>query len=1157
MTLPGNKVTDLVVNPAGEITQETNPRGKISTLTYDLAGRTVKVTDPLGNATTAEYDLAGRQTAVKDLDGTGATVRTFGFGYDADSNQVSETSGEGFVTRREYDATGVMTKLIEPVSATDQITTTYGYDGTGAMTRTTDGRGNTELTTYNTLGLVESVVEPATAAYPNAADRTWTNVYDVAGNTVSTLQPGGLRIDRQFDQIGRMTRESGSGAPVATPERAYGYDLAGHLTSIGDYTLEYNDRELLTKVSKPTGQVAAFTYDGLGNPTQRVDGSGTANFTWDNNDSLATAADPVSGRSFTYGYDDADRLTTLTSAGPATTQSYTYDAVDRLKTHTLKNNAGSQLAKITYGWDKDDHLLSKTTVGTAGAGANTYGYDRAGRLTSWTAPGGATTTYSWDASGNRTMAGDKSFVYDERNRLLSGGGTTYSYSPRGTLNTETIGSVTRNLVFDAFDRLVNDGDAAYGYDALGRLTSRAKGGTEQRFAYSGLSNDMVTVTDGAGTVQSKYGRDPFGELLSMQEGGQSLGAMTDLHGDVVGTFSGTTLVDSVAYNPFGEVTNRAGTSRSLGYQGEYTDPETGKVNMHARWYQPGTGGFASRDDWSLSPDPSIQINRYTYVNGDPLDGTDPSGHAIDKGSGPRGSGVRIPTGAYAKNQKEYRQIQERQRRQDREDIDRAKRRTEERKQYAKKKRDDQNGDSAKNEKRQMRNQKNKNKRMNDRDRVTNEKRQMRNHKKPTAKKKKRDPVNPPGTRANPRTVKNPPASKSAAKKCSSTKCSKNDKSTKSTEKIGQFCQKRSNAKKPQCAGNANHEYGGNKPRKSPKQDEHDVNNLPDLCKTSACRNSVTPVTPKGRTRDVLDDLEDIIDLAPSPEDVIDLLTEDAAPDLPPSIPPGMDGDNCSPNSFVAGTPVLMADGTHKPIERVAVGDQVLATDPETGRTEAKPVITLIKGEGVKNLVRLTIDVDGDRGSATDELTATDGHPFWLPKLRQWLTAGQLEPGMWLQTSAGTYVQITALKRWTTHQRVHNLTIEGLHTYHVIAGDQAVLVHNDGWNPFKKKSGSAQPSRPEPNATIRDLLGYGRPDVDGSRESRDKMDRISGMQDWQLLDSIFAPSNGPVDYIRVGPDGRNLENGNHRAQELLNRAADPHDDDWDYDTKIYVDKHLGC
>ncbi|GII61187.1 hypothetical protein Skr01_12720 [Sphaerisporangium krabiense] len=178
------------------------------------------------------------------------------------------------------------------------------------------------------------------------------------------------------------------------------------------------------------------------------------------------------------------------------------------------------------------------------------------------------------------------------------------------------------------------------------------------------------------------------------------------------------------------------------------------------------------------------------------------------------------------------------------------------------------------------------------------------------------------------------------------------------------------------------------------------------------------------------------------EDLVNDLIDDVAPDLPPGTPPG--ADSCRPgNSFVPGTTVLMADGTRKPIEDVKVGDNVVATDPKTGRVEAGPVTTLITGTGEKTLVEITVDIDGRRGDRTDEITATAGHPFWLPELRQWLPAGELQPGAWLQTSAGTWVQVSTVKTSTRHQRVHNLTIEGLHTYHVVAGDQAVLVHNDG------------------------------------------------------------------------------------------------------------------
>ncbi|WP_271221309.1 RHS repeat-associated core domain-containing protein [Streptosporangium carneum] len=634
---PGNRTTTYTVDAAGGVTAVTDPLNHTTGVDYDILGRTAKVTDALGNSTETDYDLAGRKIADRVRGSAGVTVRTVGYGYDAAGNSTSTTSGEGHVTRREFDAMSRLTSLIEPVSASKSITTTFGYDATGKHTRLTDGRGNTTWSTYNTLGLTESVIEPSTTAHPAVADRTWTAVYDAAGNQVAVLQPGGVRVDRTFDPLNRVLNESGTGASATTPDRNLAYDQAGRTTAVGDYTLEYNDRGLLTKVSKAANQVATYAYDALGNLTQRVDPTGTANFTWDNASRMATASDPVTGRTWTYGYDDADRLTSQTSTGTVNSQSYAYDAVDRLTSHILKNSSGAELAKITYGWDKDDNLTSKTTVGTAGAGANTYGYDRSGRLTSWTAPGGAVTDYEWDDAGNRTKAGSKTYTYDERNRLTSGDGVDYTYTPRGTVATEVKNGATRNLVFDAFDRLISDGDVTYGYDALGRVTSRTKGSAQQRFVYTGLTNDIAAVTDSVGAIQAKYGRDAFGGLLSLQEGGTAAsGAMTDLHDDLVATFSGTALTDSAAYDPFGQVTHRTGATRTLGYQGEYTDPDTGKVNMHARWYQPGTGAFTSRDTATLDPNPSVQANRYTYANAAPLTNVDPTGHAARDtwGSGP-------------------------------------------------------------------------------------------------------------------------------------------------------------------------------------------------------------------------------------------------------------------------------------------------------------------------------------------------------------------------------------------------------------------------------------------------------------------------------------------------------------------------------------------
>ncbi|GAQ74628.1 endo-1,4-beta-xylanase A precursor [Streptomyces turgidiscabies] len=152
------------------------------------------------------------------------------------------------------------------------------------------------------------------------------------------------------------------------------------------------------------------------------------------------------------------------------------------------------------------------------------------------------------------------------------------------------------------------------------------------------------------------------------------------------------------------------------------------------------------------------------------------------------------------------------------------------------------------------------------------------------------------------------------------------------------------------------------------------------------------------------------------------------------------GGGC--NSFVPGTKVLMADGSTKPIEQVRTGDKIVATDPKTGETRTETVTAEIKGQGLKHLVKVTIDTDGEKGTKTAQVTATDGHPFWVPELGEWIAATDLKSGQWLQTSAGTYVQIAAIQRWTAQQAtVHNLTVGDLHTFYVVAAGTSVLNHN--------------------------------------------------------------------------------------------------------------------
>ncbi|WP_344905474.1 RHS repeat-associated core domain-containing protein [Actinomadura meridiana] len=241
------------------------------------------------------------------------------------------------------------------------------------------------------------------------------------------------------------------------------------------------------------------------------------------------------------------------------------------------------------------------------------------------------------------------------------------------------------------------------------------------------------------------------------------------------------------------------------------------------------------------------------------------------------------------------------------------------------------------------------------------------------------------------------------------------------------------------------------------------------------------------------------------------------------------------SSFVPGTRVVLADGTTKAIQDVRVGDKVLATDPETGQTSAEPVLATITSKGDKNLVQITVDSDapirfrltGDEPAPASvtgtELTksgvliATNNHPFWVAgDINAWVEAADLKPGMWLRTSTGTYVQITATKYRTAHQqRVHNLTIAKVHTYYALADDEPLLVHNSCYS-----------------TTAGEAVTFLKP----TQKTRnwEQEAALEGLSNDDLLRAIQNPADG--DEILVLRDGRQL-GGHHRIDELRRRVQD--------------------
>ena len=151
--------------------------------------------------------------------------------------------------------------------------------------------------------------------------------------------------------------------------------------------------------------------------------------------------------------------------------------------------------------------------------------------------------------------------------------------------------------------------------------------------------------------------------------------------------------------------------------------------------------------------------------------------------------------------------------------------------------------------------------------------------------------------------------------------------------------------------------------------------------------------------------------------------------------PGLANDaaqGCSANSFTAATPVLLANGTEIPISRVAVGDTVLATDPQTGQTAPRPVTKTIVHTGEHTMVDVTL-ADGSK------LTATDHHPFWDVTTGKFTFAIDLRPSDRVEGPKGELLAVTTVKAFDEFVTAYNLTVGGIHTYY--AGTTPVLVHN--------------------------------------------------------------------------------------------------------------------
>jgi RHS repeat-associated protein len=221
-----------------------------------------------------------------------------------------------------------------------------------------------------------------------------------------------------------------------------------------------------------------------------------------------------------------------------------------------------------------------------------YSYDHADRITA-----AGSTGYTVDANGNTTVRGGDNFAYDQANRLktatVGGTTTTYVYDGDGKRTSATVGT---------------NSPITYAYD-VGRSLATLLSDGSRKYVY-GVG--LAYTVDNSNAVQV-YHTDALG----------SVRAMTDATGALVQTFQ---------TDAFGVATVTQGTSTQLfGFTGEQRDSD-GLMYLRARYYDPVASRFLSRDSMPGYLVAPLSLNRYTYVQNNPINQTDPSGMAAGDGS---------------------------------------------------------------------------------------------------------------------------------------------------------------------------------------------------------------------------------------------------------------------------------------------------------------------------------------------------------------------------------------------------------------------------------------------------------------------------------------------------------------------------------------------
>ena len=565
------------------------------------------------------YDTRGRLLSATSSAVTG--TRTSTYGYDVDGFLSSVTDAIGLVTRFDRDVVGRVTRTTMP----DGRVIDYTYDEHGNVTSITPPGRPRHAFAYTPIDQ-EADYTPPNVGIGNT---TTHYTYNLDKELELITRPDGQRVDFVYNSKGQL--ES-----TLTPTRTWRY---GYHTTTGK----------LTSLTDGSGSTLGYTYDGSLLKSQSWSGAitGTVACGYDNNFRLTSES--VNGAAINFGY---DRDSLLTQAGAMT---LTRDTANGLLTGTTLGNTTTTLGYNSFG------ELANDTTSISGSSAYTasytrdnlgritekretiqgqlmvygYSYDNVGRLTTVKQNGVVVAQYDYDANSNRIAHNGLTADYDDQDRLLRYGTTTYSYTANGERMAKAeatpIGAGITQYQYDVLGNLINatlpDGTQVdYLIDGQQRrIGKKVNGVLTQAFLYRDQLEPIAEL-DGYGNLVSRFVYASKSHAPDyIIKAAVTYRIVSDHLGSpriIINTSTGD-IAQRLDYDEFGNVTQDTNPGfQPFGFAGGIYDQYTKLTRFGARDYDASIGRWTAKDPIGFE---GGDTNTYGYVGEDPVQLIDPTG----------------------------------------------------------------------------------------------------------------------------------------------------------------------------------------------------------------------------------------------------------------------------------------------------------------------------------------------------------------------------------------------------------------------------------------------------------------------------------------------------------------------------------------------------